>query len=165
MDPVSRLYAGFTREMPMEWKAVGVAEPIDYRREACVKASEIPPENVFTTWEYVFERPKLADVAVFTTQDAMHLGPALAALDRGYDLLLEKPIANSWDACRQIHRKVQATGAIVRMVRDLVQAVSQRRQDLISTTLQASVESHLMGFLAEESRVAGGAVRPVALDL
>jgi predicted dehydrogenase len=106
-------YAGFARELPQEWKVVGVAEPIDYRREACVKAHAIPPENVFTTWEHVFERPKLADVAVITTQDAMHLGPALAALDRGYDLLLEKPIAQSWEECRQIYRKVQATGGIV----------------------------------------------------
>jgi predicted dehydrogenase len=106
-------YAGFAPEMPREWKVVGVAEPIDYRREACVKAHAIPPENVFTTWEHVFERTRLADVAVITTQDAMHLGPALAALDRGYDLLLEKPIAQSWEECRQIYRKVQATGAIV----------------------------------------------------
>jgi hypothetical protein len=51
------------------------------------------------------------------------------------------------------------------MVRDLVQAVSQRRQDLIPTALQASMESHRMAFLAEESRVAGGAALPVSLDL
>jgi predicted dehydrogenase len=107
------LYAGFAQRMPQEWKVAGVAEPIDYRREACVKGHALPPENVFTTWEHVFERPKFAEVAVITTQDALHLAPALAALDRGYDLLLEKPIAPSWEACREIHRKVVATGAIV----------------------------------------------------
>src|SRR5512139_465200 len=94
-------YSGFALQIPQEWKVVGVAEPIDYRREARAKAHAIPPEHVFTTWEHVFERPKLADVAVITTPDAMHLGPALAALDRGYDLLLEKPIAQSWEQCRQ----------------------------------------------------------------
>jgi predicted dehydrogenase len=106
-------YAGLALRMPQEWKVVGVAEPIDYRREACVKAHAIPAENVFTTWEHVFERPRLADVAVITTQDAMHLAPALAALERGYDLLLEKPIAQSWEECRRTYRAVQATGAIV----------------------------------------------------
>ncbi len=106
-------YSGFALQIPKEWKVVAVAEPIDYRRDACVVAHSIPRENAFTTWEHVFERPKLADVAVVTTQDAMHLGPALAALDRGYDLLLEKPIAQSWEECRQIYGKVQATGAIV----------------------------------------------------
>jgi predicted dehydrogenase len=107
------LYASFAQRMPQEWKVVGVAEPIDYRREACARSHAIPPENVFTTWEHVFERPRFADVAVITTQDAMHLAPALAALDRGYDLLLEKPIAPTWQACREIYRKVVATGAIV----------------------------------------------------
>jgi len=106
-------YSGFALQIPQEWKVVGVAEPLDYRRDACVAAHGIAKENVFTSWEHVFERPKLADVAVITTQDAMHLAPALAALDRGYDLLLEKPIAQSWEECRRIYRKVRTTGAIV----------------------------------------------------
>jgi predicted dehydrogenase len=107
------LYAGYATRMPEEWKIVGVAEPVGYRREACVTAHGIPPERVFTTWEHVFERPKFADVAVITTQDAMHFAPAMAALDRGYDLLLEKPIAPTWEECRAIYRKVQDTQAIV----------------------------------------------------
>jgi predicted dehydrogenase len=106
-------YSSFALQMPREWRVVAVAEPVDYRRQACVTAHGIPPQNVFTTWEHVFERQKLADVAVITTPDALHFAPALAALDRGYDLLLEKPIAQSWEECREIHRKVRATGAIV----------------------------------------------------
>jgi hypothetical protein len=39
------------------------------------------------------------------------------------------------------------------------------RWELIPTTPQASMESHLMGFADEESRVAGGAMRPIVLDL
>jgi hypothetical protein len=70
-----------------------------------------------------------------------------------------------WDVTQAADDLGGHGGGDIRMVRDLVQAVSQRRQDLIPTTLQASMESHLMGFLAEESRVAGGAVRTVALDL
>jgi hypothetical protein len=70
-----------------------------------------------------------------------------------------------WDVTHSAQDLEGHGGGDVRMVRDLVQAVAQRRQDLIPTTLQASMESHLMGFLAEESRVAGGAALPVALDL
>jgi predicted dehydrogenase len=107
------LYAGYAQSMPDEWKIVGVAEPIDYRREACVRNHGLAADHVFTTWEHVFNRPKLADVAVITTQDAMHFAPAMAALDRGYDLLLEKPIAPSWDECRALYRKAQQRQAIV----------------------------------------------------
>jgi hypothetical protein len=56
-------------------------------------------------------------------------------------------------------------GGDQRMVRDLVQAVAQRNRDLLPTTLQNSMESHLMGFMAEESRLAGGAARAVRLRL
>jgi len=107
------LYGSFATRMPDEWKVVGVAEPIDYRREAAVRTHAIPAERVFTTWEHVFERPKLADVAVITTQDALHFAPAMAALDRGYDLLLEKAIAPSWRECRALYRKAVQKDAIV----------------------------------------------------
>jgi predicted dehydrogenase len=107
------LYASFAQRMPDEWKVVGVAEPVDYRREACVRENVIAPEHTFTTWEHVFTRPRFADVAVISTQDAMHVGPALAALDRGYDLLLEKPIAPTWRECQAVYRKATEKRAIV----------------------------------------------------
>jgi len=107
------LYGSFALRMPEEWRIAGVAEPIDYRRERCAADHGLPGDRVFTTWEHVFERPRFADVAVITTQDRMHFGPAMAALERGYDLLLEKPVAPSWDECRAIYRKVAEKGAIV----------------------------------------------------
>ena len=107
------LYGSFALKMPEEWRIAGVAEPIDYRRERCAADHGLAGDRVFTTWEHVFERPRFADVAVITTQDRMHFGPAMAALERGYDLLLEKPIAPSWEECRAIYRKVVEKGAIV----------------------------------------------------
>ena len=107
------LYGSFAQRMPDEWKVVGVAEPIGYRREAAVRLHDIAPDHVFTTWDDVFRQPKFADVAVISTQDAMHVEPAMAALARGYDLLLEKPIAPTWAQCRTIYRKAVETKAIV----------------------------------------------------
>ena len=107
------LYGSFALAMPDEWRIVGVAEPIAYRREKCAADHEIPAANIFTTWEHVLERPRFADVAVITTQDRMHFAPAMAALEQGYDLLLEKPIAPSWEECRAIYRKAREKGAIV----------------------------------------------------
>jgi predicted dehydrogenase len=39
-----------------------------------------------------------------------------------------------------------------RLVRDWVQAVSQQNPGLLTSTIDASVESHIMGFMAEKSR-------------
>ena len=96
------LYSRFSRELTDQWKIVGVAEPIEYRRDAAATAYEIPASQTFTTWEHVFRKPKFADVCIISTPDDLHYGPAMAALEAGYDLLLEKPIAMTWQECKSI---------------------------------------------------------------
>ena len=44
------------------------------------------------------------------------------------------------------------------IVHDFVQAVSQQDPTLLTSTIEASMESHLIGFKAEESRLNGGKV-------
>ena len=39
---------------------------------------------------------------IVTTPDNLHYGPAMAALEMGYHLLLEKPIAQTWKECNDI---------------------------------------------------------------
>lgn len=106
-------YGSMQVDMPDDWKIVGVAEPIDYRRERAVKRHGLGEGRVFTTWEHALDRPKFADVMVISTPDHLHYEPAMRALDMGYHLLLEKPIAQSWRQCRDILRKAEATGRIV----------------------------------------------------
>jgi len=106
-------YGSMTKQMPDDWKVVGVAEPIGYRNEAAVKRHGIPEDVRFDTWERVFDREKFADVCVISTPDDLHYGPAMAALERGYDLLLEKPIAMTWQQCKDIHGLARKRSAIV----------------------------------------------------
>lgn len=107
------LYCGFSRQLPDSWKIVGVAEPIDYRRDAAVTRYGIPSGQAFTTWEQVFRKPKFADVCIISTPDDLHHGPAMAALEAGYDLLLEKPIAMTWAECKEILDLATKKGAMV----------------------------------------------------
>jgi predicted dehydrogenase len=107
------LYGGFARAMPDDWKVVGVAEPIGYRNEHAAKAHGIPPEHRFDTWERALEKPKFADVCVISTPDDLHHAPAMAALEQGFDLLLEKPIAMTWAQCREIHALATKRNRIV----------------------------------------------------
>lgn len=108
-----RLYGRFAAQYPAQLKIVGVAEPIEVRREHYRQAHEINEDRCFTTWEDVFTRPKFADAVIITTPDQLHYEPCLAALDAGYDILLEKPIAPTEAECRAILTKVNATGRIV----------------------------------------------------
>ena len=96
------VYGNYALAHPEQIRIVGVAEPIPYRNQRYVDKHGIAAENRFVTWEHVFERPKFADVIIITTPDNLHYGPAMKALEMGYHLLLEKPIAQSWQECRDI---------------------------------------------------------------
>jgi predicted dehydrogenase len=108
-----RVYAGYATRFPGELRIVGVAEPIANRNDAMAAAHGIPAERRWDTWERAFDGPKFADAIIITTPDHLHYGPAMAALERGYDLLLEKAIAQSWPQCRDILGRAQSRAAIV----------------------------------------------------
>ena len=92
------------------FKIVGVAEPDDARRNDVKATYEIPDENVYTTWEDILSRPKFADVAIISTMDRMHYGPAMKAIELGYDLLLEKPVSPEPKECADILKAARAKG-------------------------------------------------------
>ncbi len=100
------VYADYALKYPDELKIVGVAEPIPHKIKKFSKAHGIPEKNCFPTWENVFEREKFADAVIVTTPDNLHYGPAMAALPMGYDMLIEKVVAQSWRECNDI---LQAT--------------------------------------------------------
>lgn len=95
-------YAGYSLRFPSDIKIVGFAEPIPFRRDRFARKYEIEARRQFTTWEDIFKVPKFADVVIITTPDHLHYGPAMAALNLGYDILLEKPIAQTWRQCTDI---------------------------------------------------------------
>jgi len=106
-------YGSYGRKFPDELQVVGVADPIPYKRERMSRAFKIPAENQFFTWEEVFKRPKFADAIIISTPDDLHYGPAMAGLQMGYHLLLEKPIAQTWKECNDILKLTEKKKAIV----------------------------------------------------
>jgi len=60
-----------------------------------------------------------------------------------------------WDAKKEAKIDSGHGGGDYGLARDWIQAVSQRNPDLLTSTIEASMESHLIGFKAEESRLTG----------
>ncbi len=106
-------YGGYAIKNPAELKIVGVAEPIDIRRQRYSEKHAIVPQHQFRSWEDVFAREKFADAVIITTPDHLHYGPCMRALELGYDVLLEKPIAQTEKECRNILASARKTGRIV----------------------------------------------------
>ncbi len=105
-------YARLVSEMPERAKVVAVAEPDEDRRQRFVEEHGIAPENVFNDWSEAAARDKLADAVVIATQDALHVEPAVAFAGKGYDMLLEKPMAPTADGCRAVHKAVKEAGIV-----------------------------------------------------
>ena len=96
-----------------EFQVVAVAEPVDDRRRYIKELHGIPEEMCFTSWEHLLEMDKFADVVVICTMDRDHFAPAMAAIEKGYDILLEKPVAPTPEECRRIQRAAEAKGVFV----------------------------------------------------
>ncbi len=103
-------YANYIKGFQDEGQVVGVAEPRDFYRDRIVKDHNISAKNVFTDWKDAAAREKMADAAIICTQDNMHHGPAIAFADKGYDILLEKPLAPSENECREIVEAAERNG-------------------------------------------------------
>ena len=87
-------YAPYFKQHEELGKVVAVAEPHDIRRDICVKEHNIDSENVFKTWEELLEKDRLADAIIIANNDESHYEPTKIALEKGYHVLLEKPMSN-----------------------------------------------------------------------
>ena len=95
-------YASKQLLFPEEMEVVAMADNRRIRLDAANKYLHLPEDRIFSSAEELFAQPKLADIMVIATQDAQHKAHALAALEKGYDLLLEKPVSNKLSDCKEI---------------------------------------------------------------
>ena len=107
------VYGQYALNFKEKLKFLAVAEPIKARREQFASLHNIPVEMCFKSWEEVLNKDKLADVAFICTQDQMHIQPAIKALEKGYNVLLEKPMAHTLEGCLKIVKKVEDSNQIL----------------------------------------------------
>jgi predicted dehydrogenase/Ser/Thr protein kinase RdoA (MazF antagonist) len=87
-------YALYALDYPNDVEFIAVAEPNKIKRETFAKTHNISPEFAFESWEQLLELEKLSDGIIIATQDDMHFEPTKLAIEKGYDVLLEKPMSN-----------------------------------------------------------------------
>ena len=107
------IYSNYAKKYPNELQIVAVADPNPVRREKIASLHNLRENFCFQDWKNIFALEKFADAVIIATPDNLHTHPTLAALDAGYDILLEKPIAPTENECRQILKKAIQTNRIV----------------------------------------------------
>jgi predicted dehydrogenase len=108
-------YGSYAFAHPDEVRFVAVAEPDPVRRRRFAEAHDLDESQCFTSWDDLLARGPLGDAAIVTTQDQMHVAPAVAALQAGYHVLLEKPMAHTLAGCVQLVQAAERTGRVLQI--------------------------------------------------
>jgi predicted dehydrogenase len=106
-------YVSRGEESCPEMEVVAVADPDPVRRNYIRDKFSIPEEMCFEKGEDLLKLDKIADAAIIATQDKQHYHIALAAIEKGYHLLLEKPVAPTPEECLAISEAANAKGVHV----------------------------------------------------
>ena len=96
-----QIYALFADRYPEKFELVAVIENNEERIALARKTHKGVP--VFSDYKDFLKEKIQADVVAVATQDEQHKEHAIAMMEAGYDLLLEKPIANKKEDCLEIY--------------------------------------------------------------
>ena len=103
-------YSKILLKMPEKVRIVAAAD-IDPEKLAGMRAlCGITQEQCYDSAEEMLQHPRLADLMLICTPDNCHYPHAKAALEKGYDLLLEKPIAPFAAQCTELAEIAQERG-------------------------------------------------------
>ena len=108
-------YASYALRHPDQVRIVGVADPDPIRRGRMAEAHDLDDGQCFVTWEDLASAGQLGEGAIVATQDQMHVEPAIAAMEAGYNVLLEKPMAHTLEGSVQLVQAAERTGRILQI--------------------------------------------------
>ncbi|MDY4066590.1 Gfo/Idh/MocA family oxidoreductase [Bullifex sp.] len=103
-------YGAILLDMKDRAQVVAIADFDKTRCEIAQKEHNVKSENVFSSVEEMLSKEKLADAVLICTQDRDHVRHALMALDKGYDILLEKPVSPDLNELKSLVKKSKETG-------------------------------------------------------
>jgi predicted dehydrogenase len=100
----AQTYTQLAARRPDRFEIVAGADPVPERVEKVRRTSGRADFRGFASAEALLSAGKLADVLIVATQDNSHYEFCRGALQVGYDVLLEKPIATRVDQVLEIER-------------------------------------------------------------
>ena len=92
---------------------VAVVDINEEKRAVACEEFKIPSDMAFSDTKDFFGKGKIADAIILATMDRDHYEHAMAAMDLGYDILLEKPISPDVKECLEIRDKAKEKGVTI----------------------------------------------------
>lgn len=83
------------------------------------RALYLPEDRIYGTYQEMIEREaalpegERMDFVSIVTPNNMHFGPAMLALEKGFDVAMDKPITYTLDEAKQLRDKVEESGRLL----------------------------------------------------
>ena len=106
-------YLEYVKQHPDKVKLVGVVELNDIRRKHVADCFSLDASQCFVDYRDFFHHPVEADAVMICTPENMHFEPTMQAIERGYHILLEKPIAQTLEECMLIAQAARKHDVLV----------------------------------------------------
>ena len=109
----ANVYASVSLTHPEKLKVVGIVDPDPVRTELMRTKYNVPKENCFSDVSEFVKRDKFADAVINGTMDHLHVPTSIPVLEKGYDLLLEKPFAVNAVEMEELRKVAKANNSKV----------------------------------------------------
>ena len=106
-------YLEYVRRNPDKARLIGVVELNNLRRQKVADEFDLDASCCYTDYRDFFRSPLKADAVMICTPENMHFEPAMLAIEAGYHVLLEKPIAQTLEECLAIGEAARRKNVIV----------------------------------------------------
>lgn len=128
----------------------------------------LPEARTYTTWQEMLEKESALpegermDFVTIVTPNFAHFAPAMAALDKGFNVVIEKPITVSLEEAMQLAQKVEETGLTLCLTHTytgypMVKQARQMVKDGVFGKIRKVYVSYHQGWLSKLSEREGNA--------
>lgn len=103
-------YSQLAIQKPEKLQVVGLVEPDPVRMKLMKERFYVAEENCFSDLNAFLQRDKFADAVINGTMDWLHVQTSIPVLEKGYDLLCEKPFCVNEEEMWELKKTADRTG-------------------------------------------------------
>lgn len=109
----SSRYAEYAKTAPNELEVIGVIDINELKRRQGKEAFRLQDNHIFESLEDFLKADVKCDVVINGTMDQMHYETTMPLLEKGYNILLEKPVTANPEELLEIEEKAKEKGCKV----------------------------------------------------
>jgi len=162
---VHRLAANMDGLIEVSCGALSIKEDV---AKASGKALFLPEDRTYLSFEEMIEKEsklpadKKIDFVTIVTPNFAHFAPAMLALEKGFHVVIEKPITLTLDEAKQLKKKVQDTGLLLLLTHTysgypLVKQARQMVKEGVFGKIRKVLVEYPQGWLSKMSEREGNA--------